>query len=71
MRYLGASRLIQHVSPTPRTITFRLKCDPRIVVMVPAEIVREEDDAWCLVFVNENQCLQTMVLLFREWTKEG
>lgn len=58
-------------SQEPETVTFRLKCEPRIVVTVPAEIVHEEGDAWCLVFVNENQCLQTMVLLFREWTKEG
>lgn len=39
--------------------------------METAEIVREEDGAWCLVFVNENQCLNTIVLLSREWTKEG
>lgn len=71
MRYLRASRLIQHVRPTHRTIRFRFKCNPRIVVTVPAEMVHEEDDAWCILYVSENQCLNTIVMSSREWTKEG
>ena len=55
---------------TEETITFRFKCEPRIVVSVPADIVHEEDDAWCAVFVNENQSPQTIVFLFDIWTKE-
>lgn len=49
---------------------FRFKCNPRIVLTVPAEMVREEDDAWCILYVSENQCLNTIVLPSREWTKE-
>ena len=71
MRYFqGANRLIQHVKPAPNTITFRLRCEPRIIVTAPASLVHEIDDDWGIDFRNENDYLQTIVFESKIWEKE-
>lgn len=71
MRYFrGANKYIQHVKPTPKTITFRLKCDPRITVTAPAVQVHEVDGGYGIVFCNENDAVNTIVMGSKEWAKE-
>ena len=72
MRIFGACKYIQHVKPTPNVVWFRLKCEPRVVVTAAASLVHDLDDGdgWGIVFVNENNCQQTMVMLSSVWEKE-
>ena len=71
MRYFpGANRLIQHVKPTPKTVTFRLKCEPRIVVTAPASLVHDVNGDWGIDYRNENDYPQTIVFESRIWEKE-
>jgi len=68
--FIGANKYIQHVKPTPKTITFRLRCEPRIIVTEPASLVHGVDDDWGIDFRNENDCLQTIVFESKIWEKE-
>lgn len=54
-------------------VRFRLKCEPRVVVTAAASLVHDldEGDGCGIVFVNENNCLQTMVMLSSVWEKES
>ena len=73
MRIFGASKYIHHVKPTPKAVRFRLKCEPRVVVTAAASLVHDldEGDGWGIVFVNEYNCLQTIVMLSSVWEKEN
>ena len=51
-------------------ITFRLKCDPRITVTAPAVQVHEVDGGYGIVFCNENDAVNTIVMGSKEWAKE-
>ena len=51
-------------------IDFRLKCEPRIKVTAPAELVKPDNDGFVITFWNENSCLQTIVMLDKYWEKE-
>ena len=51
----------------PRFKTFRLKCDPTVTVTSPESLVHEVEDGWGISFWNENQSLQTVVLLSSVW----
>lgn len=51
-------------------ITFRLRADRRISVTAPKEQVKTVDGGYGIVFINENNCLNSIVLLEREWVKE-
>ena len=50
-------------------ITFKLRVEPRITVTAPEELVKTVDGGYGILFWNENESLQTIVMLEREWIK--
>jgi hypothetical protein len=53
-----------------KTITFRLKCDPRITVTAPATSVHCIDGGYGIIFWNENDAMNTIIMPSMEWGKE-
>lgn len=49
--------------------TFKLRCEKNIVVTAPDEMVKEMEDGYGIVFHNEYDSIQTIVMLDREWEK--
>lgn len=50
--------------------TFKLRCENNIVVTAPDEMVKKIEDGFGIVFHNEYDCIQTIVMLDREWEKD-
>lgn len=50
--------------------TFKLRCENNIVVTAPDEMVKKIEDGYGIVFHNEYDCIQTIVMLDREWEKD-
>ena len=53
-----------------KAITFRLKCDPRISVTAPTVSVHQVEGGYGIIFWNENDCMQTIVMPDNIWIKE-
>jgi hypothetical protein len=53
-----------------KKITFRLKCEPQIILTAPASLVHDEKDGWGITFFNEYDHPETIIMLSRVWTKE-
>lgn len=51
-------------------ITFRLRVNPRITVTAPKELVKTVDGGYGILFWNENDSIQSIIMLEREWIKE-
>lgn len=52
------------------TITFRLKCEPRIKMTAPAELVTKRERDCGITFFNEFGSPQTIVMLDEVWEIE-
>ena len=59
------------INTMEKTITFRLICEPRIIVQAPAELVHNVEDGWGIVFWNEYGSMQTIIFESKTWDMEG